>query len=109
MLSLCFHFSFVFQLLIYIRCQDQEKQGKIIQPKYLATGSGLCSSLLSKVTEELTQELWDKVDAMFPGVYYLFCVYQTQPVNSPIFLYLKQRKEEKRERKNPWMLLRRIF
>lgn len=32
-LSLCFHFIFVFQLIIYIGCWDREKQGKIIQPK----------------------------------------------------------------------------
>lgn len=99
----------MFQLLICIKNWDWEKQASIIQPKHLSMGSGLCSSLLSKVTEELTHELWDKIDAMFPGVYNLFCVCQTQPVNSSIFLYLKKRKEEKRERKKLCMLLRRIF
>lgn len=88
-LSLCFHCRLLFQPLIYIRCWGREKKGNIIQPKYLAMGSGFCSLLLSKVTEDLTCELWDKADAVFPGVYYLFSVYQTQHVNSPIVLYLK--------------------
>lgn len=65
---------------------------------YQMWAEGLCSLLLSKVTEELTQELQDKVEAVFPDVFYLFSVYQTQPVNSLIFLYLK--KKEERERKN---------
>lgn len=34
-LSLCFHFSFVFQLLIYIRLRVQKKERKIIQTEYL--------------------------------------------------------------------------
>lgn len=67
-------------------------------------GADRCALLLSKVTEELMHELQDHTDAVFPDVCYLFCVYQTQSVNSPIILYL-----EKRGRKKLCMLLRRIF
>lgn len=78
-----------------------EKQGNIIQPRYLSmvSGSGLCYLLLSKVTEELTHELQDKVDATFPGVYYLFCVCQTLQVNSSVLLYFEKKKRRKKRKK----------
>lgn len=88
-LSLCFHCRFLFQSLIYIKFWDWEKQGNVIQPKYLAMGSDFCSLLLSKVREHWIHELWDKADEVFPGVYYLLCMYQTQHMNSPILLYFK--------------------
>ena len=102
-LSLCFHFSFVFQLLIYVRRRDQEQQGKTIQPKYLTTGSGLYSLLLSKVTEELTRELRDKVDAVFPGVDY--CAVCTEPSQWTVqsSCIWKKEKNKKRERKPPYV------
>lgn len=97
-LSLCFHCRFLFQSLIYRKCWDWEKQGNAIQPTYLALGSGFCSLLPSKVREDWTHELWYKADEVSPGVYYLLCVYQTQPMNSPILLYFKNNNNNKKKK-----------